>query len=111
MRAQGGCLATCSFGQCGCLCLLHSVHRIEAQTATRRIEETLGMKMAKDDAGMTDARWQTLKADIRGSIGENNYKTWIDPVGLSHIEDGVAVMTTRTERSAFMARLTSSQAL
>ncbi|MGB1033667.1 MAG: chromosomal replication initiator protein DnaA, partial [Primorskyibacter sp.] len=45
---------------------------------------------------MTDARWQTLKADIRGSIGENNYKTWIDPVGLSHIEDGVAVMTTRT---------------
>lgn len=52
--------------------------------------------MAKGHSGMTDAGWQALKADIRSSVGDNNYKAWIDPLHFARIEDEVAVITTKT---------------
>ena len=40
---------------------------------------------------MTPEKWRDLQSSIKLTIGNNNYRTWIDPLNFSHVEDDVAV--------------------
>ncbi|MEC8195599.1 MAG: DnaA N-terminal domain-containing protein, partial [Pseudomonadota bacterium] len=39
---------------------------------------------------MTDDTWGTIQQDLLKTVGQNNFKTWIEPVNFSELKDGVA---------------------
>ena len=39
---------------------------------------------------MKQDQWGRLKQDLLKSVGKSNFKSWIEPLELSHIEEGVA---------------------
>ena len=45
---------------------------------------------------MTPEKWRDLQSSIKLTIGNNNYRTWIDPLNFSHVEDDVAVFDVPT---------------
>ena len=45
---------------------------------------------------MTPEKWRDLQSSIKQTIGNNNYRTWIDPLNFSHVEDDVAVFDVPT---------------
>jgi len=40
---------------------------------------------------MTHEKWGQLKQNLRKTVGQNNFKTWIEPLEFSALQDGVAV--------------------
>ncbi len=45
---------------------------------------------------MTDTAWSETQNVLRGLVGENNYITWIEPLQLAGLADGVARLTAPT---------------
>lgn len=45
---------------------------------------------------MTQAAWSDVRNILRGSVGENNFITWIEPLRLAELRDGVARLTAPT---------------
>ena len=45
---------------------------------------------------MTSEKWRDLQSSIKLTIGNNNYRTWIDPLNFSHVEDDIAVFDVPT---------------
>jgi len=45
---------------------------------------------------MTNAAWSDVRTVLRGLVGENNYITWIEPLRLSGLGDGVARLVAPT---------------
>lgn len=45
---------------------------------------------------MTQDQWGQLKQDLLKTIGKSNYKSWIEPLELSHVEEGVATFAVPT---------------
>ncbi len=41
-------------------------------------------------SGMTNDRWVEIRDDLRKRVGKDNYVTWIEPLKLSTLQDGVA---------------------
>ncbi|MEP2534300.1 chromosomal replication initiator protein DnaA [Shimia sp.] len=39
---------------------------------------------------MTQEQWGALQQDLLKTVGQNNYKTWIEPIEFSELSDGVA---------------------
>lgn len=39
---------------------------------------------------MTDDTWGDIRQDLLKTVGQNNFKTWIEPVNFSELKDGVA---------------------
>ena len=39
---------------------------------------------------MSKDHWGQVQQELRNSIGQNNYKTWIEPLALKSIDDGIA---------------------
>ncbi|MCP4206552.1 MAG: chromosomal replication initiator protein DnaA [Shimia sp.] len=39
---------------------------------------------------MTDDAWGDIRQDLLKTVGQNNFKTWIEPVNFSELKDGVA---------------------
>lgn len=39
---------------------------------------------------MTDDTWGNIRQDLLKTVGQNNFKTWIEPVNFSELKDGVA---------------------
>lgn len=39
---------------------------------------------------MTQEQWGVLQQDLLKTIGQNNYKTWIEPISFGELSDGVA---------------------
>ncbi len=46
---------------------------------------------------MTQDEWGELKQELLKSVGNNNFKTWIEPLDLSGIEEGVATLNVPTK--------------
>ncbi len=40
---------------------------------------------------MTQDQWGQIKEELRTTVGQNNYKTWIEPLELTDIENDVAI--------------------
>ncbi len=49
-----------------------------------------GMGMSRDDDDMTGTQWDSVRAQICQSLGQNNYKNWIEPLNFVACEKGVA---------------------
>ncbi len=45
---------------------------------------------------MTQDQWGRLKLDLLKSVGKSNFKSWIEPLELSHVEEGVATFAVPT---------------
>jgi chromosomal replication initiator protein len=45
---------------------------------------------------MTQEQWGQLRKSLLGTVGQNNYTNWIEPIELSDIRDGVAVFNVPT---------------
>lgn len=45
---------------------------------------------------MTKEQWGQLKHRLRQSVGPNNFTTWIEPLDLSRVSDGVATFSVPT---------------
>ncbi|MFX0542083.1 chromosomal replication initiator protein DnaA [Roseovarius sp. S4756] len=45
---------------------------------------------------MTKDQWGQLKQDLLKTIGKSNYKSWIEPLELSHVDEGVATFAVPT---------------
>ncbi len=45
---------------------------------------------------MKQDQWGRLKQDLLKSVGKSNFKSWIEPLELSHIEEGVATFAVPT---------------
>jgi chromosomal replication initiator protein len=45
---------------------------------------------------MTQDQWGRLKQDLLKTIGKSNYKSWIEPLELSHVDEGVATFAVPT---------------
>ncbi|WP_146347970.1 chromosomal replication initiator protein DnaA [Falsiphaeobacter marinintestinus] len=45
---------------------------------------------------MTQEKWGILKEKLLNTVGQNNYKTWIEPLEFAALEDGVAKFTVPT---------------
>jgi chromosomal replication initiator protein len=45
---------------------------------------------------MTQEKWGLLRQKLLKAVGQNNYKTWIEPIQFQHLEDGVAHFTVPT---------------
>ncbi|MBO9475937.1 chromosomal replication initiator protein DnaA [Shimia sp. R11_0] len=39
---------------------------------------------------MTDDKWGDIRQDLLKTVGQNNFKTWIEPVAFANLQDGVA---------------------
>ncbi|MEP5625059.1 MAG: DnaA N-terminal domain-containing protein, partial [Hyphomicrobiales bacterium] len=39
---------------------------------------------------MTQEQWGALQGNLLNTVGQNNYKTWIEPLEFAELEDGVA---------------------
>jgi chromosomal replication initiator protein len=50
--------------------------------------------------------WHGLKDALLNDIGKNNFKNWIEPLELSHVEDGVAIFSVPT---SFVGNYVSQQ--
>jgi chromosomal replication initiator protein len=46
---------------------------------------------------MTQIEWGKLKQELLKSVGKNNFKTWIEPLDLSGIDEGVATLNVPTK--------------
>jgi len=46
---------------------------------------------------MTKEQWSKLKQELLDSVGKNNFKTWIEPLDLSGIDEGVATLSVPTK--------------
>ena len=42
---------------------------------------------------MTQEQWGSLQQDLLNTVGQNNYKAWIEPLRLTELSDGVATFT------------------
>ena len=45
---------------------------------------------------MTQEKWGQLRQRLLKTVGQNNYKTWIEPLEFANLEDGVATFTVPT---------------
>ncbi|WP_412505070.1 chromosomal replication initiator protein DnaA [Roseovarius sp. SYSU LYC5161] len=45
---------------------------------------------------MTKEQWGQIRQQLLESVGQNNFKTWIEPLELSGVEEGVATFTVPT---------------
>ncbi len=45
---------------------------------------------------MTSETWGMLREELRGALGANNYKTWIEPLRFADLTDGVATFEAPT---------------
>ncbi|MDC0737996.1 chromosomal replication initiator protein DnaA [Cognatishimia sp. SS12] len=45
---------------------------------------------------MTQEQWGSLQEDLLNTVGQNNYKAWIEPLQLAELSDGVATFTVPT---------------
>ncbi|WP_425044347.1 chromosomal replication initiator protein DnaA [Primorskyibacter sp. S87] len=45
---------------------------------------------------MTQEKWGQLRQRLLKTVGQNNYKTWIEPLEFEQLQDGVAVFTVPT---------------
>lgn len=45
---------------------------------------------------MTQEQWGSLQEDLLNTVGQNNYKAWIEPLRLAELADGVATFTVPT---------------
>ncbi len=45
---------------------------------------------------MTQEQWGSLQEDLLNTVGQNNYKAWIEPLHLAELADGVATFTVPT---------------
>ncbi len=45
---------------------------------------------------MTLEKWGQLRERLRGALGQNNYKTWIEPLEFEAVQDGVATFSVPT---------------
>ncbi|WP_417679305.1 chromosomal replication initiator protein DnaA [Pseudodonghicola sp.] len=45
---------------------------------------------------MTQEKWGQLRQRLLKTVGQNNYKTWIEPLEFAELQDGVAVFTVPT---------------
>lgn len=45
---------------------------------------------------MTQEQWGELKQKLKHSLGQNNFKTWIEPLELSGVKNGVATLNVKT---------------
>ncbi len=45
---------------------------------------------------MTQDQWGRLKQDLLKSVGKSNFKSWIEPLELSHMDEGVATFAVPT---------------
>ncbi|MEM8729161.1 MAG: chromosomal replication initiator protein DnaA [Pseudomonadota bacterium] len=45
---------------------------------------------------MTQEKWGQLRENLLRTVGQNNYKNWIEPLEFSQLNDGVAVFTVPT---------------
>ncbi|GGH39084.1 chromosomal replication initiator protein DnaA [Cribrihabitans marinus] len=45
---------------------------------------------------MTQEKWGLLRRKLLKTVGQNNYKTWIEPLEFENLEDGVAVFSVPT---------------
>ncbi|MCZ4352682.1 chromosomal replication initiator protein DnaA [Roseovarius aestuarii] len=55
---------------------------------------------------MKEQDWHGLKEALLNDIGKNNFKNWIEPLDLSHVEDGVATFSVPT---SFVGNYVSQQ--
>lgn len=54
---------------------------------------------------MTKQTWGMAQEALAQTVGQNSYKTWIEPIGFASFDDGVAVLTVPT---AFMGNYVQS---
>jgi chromosomal replication initiator protein len=59
----------------------------------------------KGQNGMTKQTWGMAQEALAQTVGQNNYKTWIEPIGFAGFDDGVAALTVPT---AFMGNYVQS---
>jgi chromosomal replication initiator protein len=59
----------------------------------------------KGQNGMTKQTWGMAQEALAQTVGQNNYKTWIEPIGFASFDDGVAALTVPT---AFMGNYVQS---
>jgi chromosomal replication initiator protein len=45
---------------------------------------------------MTQDQWGSLQHDLLKTVGQNNYKAWIEPLKFAEVQDGVATFTVPT---------------
>jgi chromosomal replication initiator protein len=45
---------------------------------------------------MNDLDWGRIRDGLKGTVGNNNYTTWIEPLEFTRLEDGVAVFSVST---------------
>ena len=45
---------------------------------------------------MTQEKWGQLRQRLLKTVGQNNYKTWIEPLEFAEVEDGVAIFNVPT---------------
>jgi chromosomal replication initiator protein len=45
---------------------------------------------------MTQEQWGSLRQDLLKTVGQNNFKTWIEPIEFSDLADGVATFSVPT---------------
>ncbi len=41
---------------------------------------------------MTQAQWTRIRERLRSTIGQNNFQTWIDPLSVGPVEDGIGTL-------------------
>lgn len=51
---------------------------------------------AQNRGRMTQEQWGSLQQDLLNTVGQNNYKAWIEPLRLAGLSDGVATFTVPT---------------
>ena len=61
-------------------------HKTKAETGPSSAQKTCEGKRGQ----MTDDTWGTIRQDLLKTVGQNNFKTWIEPVNFSELKDGVA---------------------
>ncbi len=52
--------------------------------------EALVRQMMRNRGRMTQELWGALQQDLLKTVGQNNYKTWIEPLEFANLTDGVA---------------------
>lgn len=62
----------------------------------RATDKKTGDKMERALGGMTRAQWNVMRSTICETIGENNYKTWIEPLNFARVANDVAVFDAPT---------------
>ena len=48
------------------------------------------MGMERDRHKMGQAEWEQVKKNLKASVGAGNYKSWIEPLELRRVDQGVA---------------------